>query len=188
MGRESESRRPAGGSQAGSLLTLLLVPWVPVVLFSCGPSPTQATAELLTALATKIPLGSIASPNPSASPGPSVTLPPQISCNSDVFTLDTSGSFSVIGTITGTTADVVLNTNLNVTGSGFGQGGTVGTTTSSGGNVLCNVPAVFTFDPVFFGLKGSGSIPGCDHYDCIVNGAKIDCGDLQTAMSSLTCY
>ena len=183
-------------SRTGTLITLLLVPWAGFVLFSCGPSRPQATAELLTALATKIQMPFLVpNPDPSASPSPAPLLPAQISCGNDVFTLNggTAGGGGLTVTevpTTGNNALVTLNLNLLVSGANIGQAASDGSSSSTStttNNVLCDVQAQFAIDTTFPGFSGLGTIPNCDHYSCIVDNQAVSCADLQSAMSSVSC-
>jgi len=177
----------------------------------CGPSQEVATAELLTALATKTML---------VIPGTdlavsSLTVPAQISCNRNVFILNTAGAMTMSGSINFNTSDATLDFSFqfNAQGPGiYGAVSTAGTSSSTSGTsttatptptttsssvstaqstsvttISCSFPAKFAYDSTAGMLKGSGTIPTCEHFQCIVNGTALDCTKFQAAMATTTC-
>ena len=187
----------------------------------CGPSQEVATAQLLTALATKTQIYNTLS----ASFNTSVSVPAEVSCNKNVFILGTTGSMSIVGTLNNDTPDDATEATMdfsfqfNAQGPGiYGSVSTSGTssstsgtssasptptpsatatTTTTGSNTVtntsvttisCSFTANFTYDPTAGMLSGSGTIPSCNHFQCVVNGVALDCTKFQQAMATTTCY
>ena len=165
---------------------LLLTALSAVILASsCGPSPEVEAARLINGLVTK-------AFDPSAPPSPTPTLPPKVSCKTNIFNIGSSTSstsgdigLSISPTlVAGSTTTYTLKIKAKIDAEG-----SLLTKSAVAGNYsfICNITANYELDPTTKVFKGTGDIQSCEGYECVVNYSKVSCDSLKTALKANLC-
>ena len=162
---------------------------LPLLFVGCGPAPEVTAAQLITALATKIPIAaSTSESSDESSSSEASALPSQISCNNDIYELSGGTVTNKPVQISGNSATVLLTVDVSANGPGLSVTSSGGASSTSTSNVHCSFYANYGYDPAISSLKGAGTILTCDHFDCIIQGSKVSCEKLQAALAATVCY